>query len=130
MEHRSYTGRAACSSGFHGEQNVTQISACVGGGTQIVSLSGIFGEQGVTAFRCTAVSSATSIATVSVSGATLTITPVNVGISTITVTAHADSGGTKQLLFSVTVAGSIKLTQEPAAAPEMNACLSEQSCDG
>jgi len=63
----------------------------------------VFNDPDGDALTYTASSSATNIATASISGTTLTVAPVAAGNSTITVTANDGKGGTRSTTFTVTV---------------------------
>jgi len=63
----------------------------------------VFNDPDGDTLRYTASSSATNIATVSISGSTLTVLPAAGGSATITVTANDGKGGTVSTSFSVTV---------------------------
>ena len=75
------------------------------GSSEGIGLSTRFSDPDDDTLRYTARSSATSIATESVSGSTLTITAVGVGTATVTVTAHdrASGGLSVSQSFTVTV---------------------------
>jgi hypothetical protein len=84
-----------------------------GDGPITVDLSGVFTDADNDDLTLSAVSSETGVATVSVNGTTLTVTPLNAGTTSVTVTANDGNGGTKDETFTVTV-------DEPvAAAPSL-----------
>ena len=75
----------------------------IGGSAGTVDLSSYFSDPDGNPLTYSATASDTSKATVSVSGATLSITPVATGSATITVTATDNSNATATQTFSVTV---------------------------
>ncbi|WP_348625065.1 S-layer homology domain-containing protein [Paenibacillus peoriae] len=68
-----------------------------------INLANSFADADGDTLTYTAKSSATNVATVSVNGSQLTLTPVNAGTATITVTANDDKGGTINSQFNVTI---------------------------
>ncbi|WP_410513458.1 phospholipase D-like domain-containing protein [Paenibacillus sp. BR2-3] len=82
---------------------IANQTATVGAGNIIVDATNTFSDANGDALTLTATSSNTGIAQVSVSGKTLTISPVAVGSATITVTANDGNGGTVSTNFTVTV---------------------------
>ncbi|MHB0880925.1 S-layer homology domain-containing protein [Paenibacillus sp. SEL1] len=68
-----------------------------------INLANSFADAEGDTLTYTAKSSATNVATVSVNGSQLTLTPVNAGTATITVTANDGKGGTINSQFNVTV---------------------------
>ncbi|WP_068776572.1 S-layer homology domain-containing protein [Paenibacillus sp. FJAT-26967] len=92
---------------------ISNITESVTAGVQTVSLARVFYDADGDALTHTAVSSDTGVATVSVSGTDLTITPVNAGTSTITVTADDGKGGTKSLTFTVTFQAPAPVNEAP-----------------
>ena len=84
---------------------LNDLTLRVGGGTQAVTVSGAFQDPESDTLTFAASSSATTVATVSTSGAEVTITPVAAGRTTITVTATDASGSNTAATrrFTVTV---------------------------
>ncbi|MFC4102011.1 lamin tail domain-containing protein [Paenibacillus xanthanilyticus] len=82
---------------------IADRSATAGGGSFTIDASGTFQDANGDALTLTAASNNTSVATVSVSGKTLTVAPVAVGTTAITVTASDGKGGTASDAFTVTV---------------------------
>lgn len=74
-------------------------------GTYNINLTGVFSDPESDPLTITAVSATNAIVTVNVSGNTLTITEVDHGSTTVTVTAGDGSGLTASTGFSVTVNG-------------------------
>ncbi|MGN8228906.1 S-layer homology domain-containing protein, partial [Paenibacillus polymyxa] len=68
-----------------------------------INLANSFTDADGDTLTYTAKSSATNVATVSVNGSQLTLTPVNAGTATITVTANDGKGGTINSQFNVTI---------------------------
>jgi len=101
---------------------ISPVTASVTDGVQTVSLANVFDDADQDALTYTVVSSNAGIATATVNGASLSITPVNAGTTTITVTANDGRGGTATTSFT--------LTLNPAApvnhAPEVDAMIYEQ----
>ncbi|MDO7907697.1 S-layer homology domain-containing protein [Paenibacillus sp. JX-17] len=79
------------------------VNAEVTDGAQNINLSNVFKDEDGDALTYTAVSSAAGVAAVSVNGSELTLTPVNAGTATITVTADDGKGGTQSAHFTFTV---------------------------
>jgi len=73
----------------------------------------VFNDPDGDALSYTASSSASNIATASISGSTLTVTPVADGSATITVTANDGKGGTVSTTFTATV---VSANQPPIVA--------------
>ncbi|MCD9026452.1 M4 family metallopeptidase [Cohnella silvisoli] len=82
---------------------ISSKTATVGGLDVSVPLSGVFTDQDADPLTYTATSNATSIATVSVAGSTLTVHPISNGTASITVTADDGHGHTMNTTFTVTV---------------------------
>ena len=84
---------------------LSDLTLRVGGGTQAVTVSGAFQDPESDTLTYAATSTATTVATVSTSGAEVTITPVAAGRATITVTATDASGSNTAATqrFTVTV---------------------------
>jgi hypothetical protein len=78
-------------------------SAAVGSGTVPVDATNTFSDSDGDVLTLSAASSNTSIATVSVSGKTLSVTPVAAGTASITVTANDGKGGTAADTFTIIV---------------------------
>ncbi|MCP3780677.1 S-layer homology domain-containing protein [Paenibacillus sp. MZ03-122A] len=68
-----------------------------------INLANSFTDADGDTLTYTAETSATNVATVSVNGSQLTLTPMNAGTATITVTANDGKGGTINSQFNVTV---------------------------
>ncbi|MCP3794102.1 S-layer homology domain-containing protein [Paenibacillus sp. CH40] len=68
-----------------------------------INLANSFADADGDTLTYTAKSSATNVATVSVNGSQLTLTPVNAGTATITVTANDGKGGTINSQFNVMI---------------------------
>ncbi|PWK14903.1 S-layer homology domain-containing protein [Tumebacillus permanentifrigoris] len=85
-------------------QNViTPVTVTVGDNSQSVSLANVFTDADADMLTLDAVSSATDVATVSVDGNDLAITPLQAGTTTITVSANDGNGGVVQTTFTITV---------------------------
>lgn len=82
---------------------LADISAAVGSGTVPVDATNTFSDPDGDAFTLSAVSSNISVADVSVSGKTLSVTPAAAGTASITVTANDGKGGTVTDTFTITV---------------------------
>ncbi|WP_342563109.1 S-layer homology domain-containing protein [Paenibacillus sp. FSL R7-0345] len=82
--------------------NISDLNKSIDDGTQTTDLSSVFSDEDGDALTLSAVSSNPGVATVSVSGSTLTIVPVSAGTTTITVSANDGNGGTVDATFTVT----------------------------
>ena len=82
---------------------IPDVSLDVGGSSPDVDVSAYFDASDMSDLSYTAVSSDTAKATVSVSGATLTLTPVAAGTVTITVRAGDSAGNHASQTFTATV---------------------------
>ena len=82
---------------------IPNVTLNVGGSSADVALADYFNAVNKSALTYTAVSSATSAATVSVSGSTLTLTPVAAGTATITARALDSNSSFATQTFTVTV---------------------------
>lgn len=82
---------------------IADRSAAVSGGAFTVSLAGVFSDPNGDTLTYSAASANTSAAAVSLSGTTLSVTPVAAGTAVITVTANDGHGGTVSDSFTVTV---------------------------
>ena len=82
---------------------IPNVSLNVGGSSTDVALADYFDAVNKSALTYTAVSSATSAATVSISGSTLTLTPVAAGTATITARAFDSNSKFATQTFTVTV---------------------------
>ena len=82
---------------------IPNVTLNVGGNSTDVALADYFNAVNKSALTYTAVSSATSAATVSVSGSTLTLTPVAAGTATITARALDSNSKFATQTFTVTV---------------------------
>ena len=82
---------------------IDSVTLTAGGSTTDVDVSSKFSDPDGHTLTYTAVSSDTSKATVSVSGAVVTITPRTSGTATVTVTANDSNGGTATQTISVAV---------------------------
>ena len=82
---------------------ISPITLTAGGNATNVNVSGAFSDPDNDILTYTAVSSDTTKATVSVSGAIVTITPKAVGTTTVTVTARDPNGLTAAQNIAVTV---------------------------
>ena len=82
---------------------IPNVTLIVGGSSADVALADYFNAVNKSALTYTAVSSATSAATVSVSGSTLTLTPVAAGTATITARALDSNSKFATQTFTVTV---------------------------
>ena len=96
------------------------VSLDVGGSSTDVDVSAYFDASDMSDLSYTAVSSDTAKATVSVSGATLTVTPVAGGTATITARAVDSSGKFATQTFTVTVV-------QPNRSPVTVGTISDQS---
>ena len=85
----------------------------VGGGSTEIDLSDKFSDPDDDVLRYTAVSSNTGVATESVSGSSLTITPVGEGAATVTVTAYDRPVGGLSVSQSLTVTVTTALLPPP-----------------
>ncbi|QKS43747.1 S-layer homology domain-containing protein [Paenibacillus cellulosilyticus] len=83
--------------------SIADITAGELDGDQTASLTGVFADADGDALTITAASSDEGAATVLVSGASVVITPIAAGTSTITVTADDSNGGTISTTFDVTI---------------------------
>ncbi|WP_438444084.1 Ig-like domain-containing protein [Gorillibacterium sp. sgz5001074] len=95
---------------------ITDRTATAADAPFTVDLSNVFTDADGDALTLGAVSSTPGVATASVTGATLTITPVNAGTTTVTVTADDGNGGTKSDSFTVTISAVMPLNQAPVVA--------------
>ncbi|MED5017113.1 S-layer homology domain-containing protein [Paenibacillus chibensis] len=82
-------------------------------GAKTVSIVDAFQDEDGDALTYTAVSSAVDVATVSVNGSDLNLTPVKVGTTTITVTADDGKGGAESTSFTLVVTSSQPLNHDP-----------------
>ena len=82
---------------------IPNVTLNVGGSSANVALADYFNAVNKSSLTYTAVSSATSAATVSVSGSTLTLTPVAAGTATITARALDSNSSFATQTFTVTV---------------------------
>ena len=82
---------------------IPDVSLDVGGSSTDVALADYFDAVNKSALTYTAVSSATSAATVSISGSTLTLTPVAAGTATITARALDSNSSFATQTFTATV---------------------------
>ena len=89
---------------------ISDVTLDVGSSSTDVDLADYFNAVNKSALTYTAVSSATSAATVSVSGSTLTLTPVAAGTATITARAFDSNSKFATQTFTVTV---VKPNQAP-----------------
>ena len=87
--------------------SLSDVTLTVAGGAQTIDLSSSISDADGEVITFTASSSQTSYVTVSVSGSTLTITPVAEGSSTISVTADDTSGGKTTVTFTATVSAPV-----------------------
>ncbi|KAF6566555.1 S-layer homology domain-containing protein [Paenibacillus sp. EKM202P] len=85
------------------ETSISNVTTGVADGIKTVSLAGVFADEDSDALTFTATSTDAGIATVSVNGRDLKITPVNAGTATIIVTANDGNGGTVDTNFTLTV---------------------------
>lgn len=85
---------------------ISQVTTYAGDQDTTISLDQTFEDQDGDALTYSANSSDTGVATVSVTGDQLSITPLQAGTVTITVTADDSNGGTVQTHFDVTVQAS------------------------
>ncbi|BBH23618.1 hypothetical protein Back11_49630 [Paenibacillus baekrokdamisoli] len=92
---------------------ISSFTASVENGSRTVSLASTFSDPDNDALTYTAASANTGIATVSINGADLTITPVHAGTAIITVTANDGKGGSKQTTFTVTFEAATPVNREP-----------------
>lgn len=82
---------------------IANKSATAGGSAISIDATNTFSDPDGNALTLSAVSSSTSITTVSVSGKQITINPLAAGTATITVTAADGNGGSVSTTFTVTV---------------------------
>ncbi|QDY82421.1 RTX toxin [Paenibacillus polymyxa] len=83
--------------------SISSVTTGAADGVKTVSLAGVFADEDSDALTYTATSTDAVVATVSVTGSDLKITPMNAGTTTITVTANDGKGGTVDTQFSVTI---------------------------
>jgi hypothetical protein len=95
---------------------ITPTAGTVGGSAVTVELNGTFTDEDAASLTYTATSSAAGVATVSVTGTMLSLTPVTAGSATITVTATDNGGLTATRTFDFTVNAAPVVNQPPAAA--------------
>lgn len=101
------------------QNGVNNVNAIVTDGVKTVSVANVFADEDNDALIYTAVSSATNVATVGVTGSDVKITPVNAGTATITVTANDGNGGTVQTQFNVTFNAAPPVNRAPVVANEI-----------
>ena len=82
--------------------------------TRVIPIHPTASQAGVFAYSAT--SSAPGVATASVAGATLTVTPVAAGNAVVTVTARDVNGNQATGTVAVTVAGGLAITRQPESA--------------
>ncbi|WP_311082964.1 Ig-like domain-containing protein [Paenibacillus polymyxa] len=85
------------------ETSISNVTTGAADGIKTVSLAGVFADEDNDALTYTTTSTNTGVATVSVTGSDLKITPMNAGTATIAVTANDGNGGTVDTQFSVTI---------------------------
>ncbi|NEU25583.1 RTX toxin [Paenibacillus polymyxa] len=102
--------------------SISNVTTGAADGVKTVSLAGVFTDEDNDALTYTATSTNTGVATVSVTGSDLKITPVNAGTATITVTANDGKGGTVDTQFNVTITPVIP--EAVNHAPTVNASIS------
>ncbi|AWB44703.1 hypothetical protein DCC85_11055 [Paenibacillus sp. CAA11] len=95
------------------QNNMDSVTAEVTDGIQTVSLKNVFADADNDTLNFKANSSNEGIATVSVDGENLKITPVNAGTTTITVTADDGNGGTMDTDFTATFTAPQLPPQQP-----------------
>ncbi|WP_134703725.1 S-layer homology domain-containing protein [Ammoniphilus sp. YIM 78166] len=95
-------------------------SMIAGAAPLVINLSGRFTDPDGDVLTLTAGSSNSAVATVSVDVSELTLTPLGVGSSVITITANDGKGGITNTTFTVTV-------QEPNQAPTVTQGIADQT---
>ncbi|SFW45650.1 S-layer homology domain-containing protein [Paenibacillus sp. UNCCL117] len=95
---------------------LSDFSQVVTDGPKVMSLAGVFADTDDDALTLTVVSSNTGVAKVSISGTTLTITPLNTGATTVTVTASDGNGGTVQATLVATFTAPVPVNHAPTVA--------------
>jgi hypothetical protein len=95
---------------------ISNQSATVGAGNVIVDLSNVFTDADGDALTLSATSGTTTVATTSVTGNALTLTPLSAGTSTITVTADDGVNTPVDTTFVVTVNPVPPLNHPPTVA--------------
>ncbi len=98
-------------------------SLTVGSSVFSLSVTNVFSDPDGDSLTYSATSSNTSVATTSMSGATLTVSPVGGGTATITITATDPGGLSATSSFSVTVI-------QPNRAPTTVGTIPDQTLDG
>ncbi|GIP20622.1 S-layer homology domain-containing protein [Paenibacillus sp. J22TS3] len=106
------------------KNDLAAVTAEVTDGVKKISLADVFQDEDGDALTYTAESSATSVATVTVNGSELTLTPVNAGTATIKVTADDGKGGTQSTSFKVTYT-SAPLNHDPVVKNDLAAVTAE-----
>ncbi|WP_310830297.1 Ig-like domain-containing protein [Paenibacillus pedocola] len=109
--------------------SIPALAKSVVDGTQTADLSSVFADEDGDTLSFSAVSSDSGVATVSVSGSTLSIIPVNAGTTTITVTANDGNGGTKDTSFTATFTAPPPVNHVPTVANSIPA-LAKSVVDG
>ncbi|MWC29793.1 Ig domain protein group 2 domain protein [Paenibacillus sp. MMS18-CY102] len=89
---------------------ITDRTFMQGSSAIIIDAASTFSDANGDALTLSAASSNSGVATVSVSGKQLTVTPIGVGTASITVTANDGNGGTVNDVFTVTVSSSTSVT--------------------
>ncbi|RFT97200.1 RTX toxin [Paenibacillus jamilae] len=85
------------------QSTINDISTEAGAMDTTIGLASTFADEDLDSLTYSADSSGPGVATVSVTGDQLSITPLAVGSATVTVTADDGKGGTVQTIFQVTV---------------------------
>lgn len=98
-------------------------SLTAGAGTITQDLNAVFSDPDGDPLTFAAASSDDAVAEATVTGSTLTVTPVSVGDATITVTADDGFGGTTEATFDVTVLTGVSTDPVQAGLPTVFALL-------
>ncbi|KZE68145.1 hypothetical protein AV545_22375 [Paenibacillus jamilae] len=100
--------------------SISNVTTGAADGVKTVSLAGVFADEDSDALTYTATSTDAGVATVSVTGSDLKITPVNAGTATITVTANDGNGGTVDTNFTLTVTPLPAVNHAPVVQSTIN----------
>lgn len=101
---------------------IPDVTLDQGFGTETVDLTNVFIDGNSDVLTFTALSSATGVVTVSINGATLTLTEVGVGSADVTVTANDGNDGTVEDMFEVGVMDASTCSIDNSTQTDLNEC--------